>query len=238
MTTGTSAARCAAMATLLLSSALPSVVLAQTALDAGSNASAPPTPPDEIIVTAQKRSQNLQDVPVSLQVLDTRKLDQLQVRNFEDYVKYLPSVSITGANPGANATVVVRGIATDGGNYVQGALPTVGIYLDEQPITTINGAIDLHIYDIAGRSAGRAARNAVRRIERSGDDQDHLQQARSDEVQRGLRPRVERLHRARCRRPGRGLHQSTARRPGRAARRRLLRPCGRLHPQSSFQPHL
>ncbi len=103
----------------------------------------------EVVVTAQKRVQYLQDVPVSVQALDTRKLDQLQVQKFEDYVKYLPSVSISGANPGQNATVVVRGIATDGGNYVQGALPTVGIYLDEQPITTINGALDLHVYDLA-----------------------------------------------------------------------------------------
>ncbi|WP_174291277.1 TonB-dependent receptor [Sphingomonas bacterium] len=103
----------------------------------------------DIVVTAQKRVQNLQDVPVSIQVLDTRKLDQLQIRDFRDYVKYLPSVATSGSNPGSNATVVVRGIATDGGNYVQGSLPTVGIYLDEQPITTINGAADLHVYDLA-----------------------------------------------------------------------------------------
>ena len=117
--------------------------------------SAPPTPApdattgDEIIVTAQKRTQSVHDVPISLEVLDSRKLDQLQVQNFQDYVKYLPSVSTSGALPGGNATVVIRGIATDGGNYVQGSLPTVGIYLDEQPITTISGAVDLHVYDIA-----------------------------------------------------------------------------------------
>ncbi len=103
----------------------------------------------EIVVTAQKREQTLQSVPISIQALDTRKLDQLQVQKFEDYIKYLPSVSTSGSNPGNNATVVVRGIATDGGNSIQGTLPTVGIYLDEQPITTINGALDLHIYDVA-----------------------------------------------------------------------------------------
>ena len=104
---------------------------------------------EEIVVTAQKRKQNLQDVPISITALDTRKLSQLQVQQFQDYVRYLPSVSTSGSGPGGSATVVVRGIATDGGNYVQGALPTVGIYLDEQPITSISGAIDLHIYDIA-----------------------------------------------------------------------------------------
>lgn len=146
---------------LLLGSALalPSPLFAQTARPAtaqpntavtnGPDAKNGDSDGNDIIVTAQKRVQNLQDVPISIQVLDTRKLDQLQVRDFRDYVKYLPSVSTSGSTPGGNSTVVIRGIATDGGNYVQGALQTVGIYLDEQPITTINGAADLHIYDIA-----------------------------------------------------------------------------------------
>lgn len=148
--------RAALLATTAL--AFPALATAQTVASAaqtgpvaanGPADKADATSVSEIVVTAQKRAQNLQDVPISIQALDTRKLDQLQVQKFEDYVKYLPSVSISGGNPGGNATVVVRGIATDGGNYVQGALPTVGIYLDEQPITTINGALDLHIYDIA-----------------------------------------------------------------------------------------
>ena len=140
-------------AALALPLAAPARAQAQPPAQPGASAAPPSQTGDnavsEIIVTAQKRAQNLQDVPISIQALDTKKLDQLQVQKFEDYVKYLPSVSISGGNPGGNATVVVRGIATDGGNYVQGALPTVGIYLDEQPITTINGALDLHIYDIA-----------------------------------------------------------------------------------------
>ncbi|HVY85570.1 MAG TPA: TonB-dependent receptor, partial [Caulobacterales bacterium] len=43
----------------------------------------------------------------------------------------------------------MRGVASgDNGNH-SGPLPSVGIYLDEQPITTITGALDLHVYDIA-----------------------------------------------------------------------------------------
>lgn len=142
-------------ASLLLGAALgvPAPLFAQTAVPAVAAASGATgsdvEPTGEIVVTAQKRAQNVQDVPISMQVLDARKLDRLQIRDFRDYVKYLPSVATSGSNPGGNATVVVRGIATDGGNYIQGALPTVGIYLDEQPITSINGAVDLHIYDMA-----------------------------------------------------------------------------------------
>lgn len=137
---------------------LPAPLLAQTAPEAGPPNTATTNGPEvkndteestDIVVTAQKRVQNLQDVPVSIQVLDTRKLDQLQVRDFRDYVKYLPSVATTGSVPGGNSTVVIRGIATDGGGVIRGSLPTVGIYLDEQPITTIFGAADLHIYDLA-----------------------------------------------------------------------------------------
>src|ERR1700738_2020652 len=48
---------------------------------------------EEVVVTAQKRTENLQDVPVSIQALSTVKLEQLNVASFNDYVKYLPSVS-------------------------------------------------------------------------------------------------------------------------------------------------
>src|SRR5688500_9211889 len=47
----------------------------------------------EIVITAQKREENLQDVPISVQAIGTRRLDQLNISNFEDYTKQLPSVS-------------------------------------------------------------------------------------------------------------------------------------------------
>ena len=102
----------------------------------------------EIIITANKREENLQDVPISVQVLGTRKLDQLNISNFEEYTKQLPSVSFQTAQPGFT-TVYMRGIATGGDGNHSGSLPSVGMYLDEQPVTTIGGTLDVHIYDIA-----------------------------------------------------------------------------------------
>jgi outer membrane receptor protein involved in Fe transport len=55
---------------------------------------------EEVIVTAQKRTENLQDVPVSIQALSTVKLEQLNVASFNDYVKYLPSVSFQTGSEG------------------------------------------------------------------------------------------------------------------------------------------
>jgi outer membrane receptor protein involved in Fe transport len=106
--------------------------------------------PTEIVVTAQKREENLQDVPVSIQAIGSRRLDQLNISSFEDYTKQLPSVSFQQSQSGGTV-VYMRGIATGGpseGNH-SGSLPSVGTYLDEQPVTTIGGALDVHIYDIA-----------------------------------------------------------------------------------------
>lgn len=103
---------------------------------------------EEVVVTAQKRSENLQDVPVSIQALGTEKLEALQVSDISDYAKFLPSVTIRTAAPGFT-TVYMRGVASGENSNHSGPLPSVGIYLDEQPVTTITGSLEPHIYDIA-----------------------------------------------------------------------------------------
>ncbi len=103
---------------------------------------------DEIVVTASKREQNLQDVPMSVQALGDKKLDDLQVTELTDFTKFLPSVSIQSAGPGFS-NVYFRGVASGGDGNHSGSLPSVGTYLDEQPITTIQGALDIHVYDMA-----------------------------------------------------------------------------------------
>ncbi len=101
----------------------------------------------EIIVTAQKRAENIQDVPVSVQALDERILTERSIQSFNDYAKFLPSLSYSSPGPG-QAEVFFRGIS-NGNRLSTGSLPTVGVYLDEQPVTTIGSALDVHIYDIA-----------------------------------------------------------------------------------------
>jgi len=103
---------------------------------------------DVIVVTAQKREQNLQDVPVAITAIGSEKLDQLQVKEFSDVVKFLPSVTIQQGGPGF-AQVYFRGVASGENANHSASLPTVGTYLDELPITTIQGALDLHAYDLA-----------------------------------------------------------------------------------------
>jgi outer membrane receptor protein involved in Fe transport len=103
---------------------------------------------DVIVVTAQKREQNLQDVPIAISAIGNEKLDQLQVSELADVVKFLPSVTIQQAGPGF-AQVYFRGVASGENANHSASLPTVGTYLDEMPITTIQGALDIHAYDLA-----------------------------------------------------------------------------------------
>jgi len=110
---------------------------------------------EEIVVTAQKRSENLQDVPIAITALGTEKLDELHIQNLDDYVKYLPAVSyVRGQGQGGNGQpgsshVYMRGVVSGGDGNHSGSQPSVGTYLDEQPVTTIDGTVDVHVYDIA-----------------------------------------------------------------------------------------
>ncbi len=132
---------------ILAGSAVPALIVAPAqAQDAGS------APLEEIIVTAQKREQNLQDVAVSIQVLDNQMLENLDVRAFADMIDFLPTVSFAsgGASSGPGfGQVYMRGIASGGDGNHSASMPSVGYYLDEQPVTTINQILDIHLYDIA-----------------------------------------------------------------------------------------
>lgn len=103
---------------------------------------------EEVVVTASKRAENMQTVPISVQALDTRKLEQMNVQSFDDYAQQIPTVAFQTLQPGFSRTFM-RGIASDNNPNHSGPLPTVGMYLDEEPITTIQGPLDLHMYDIA-----------------------------------------------------------------------------------------
>src|SRR5207253_9664142 len=99
-------------------------------------------------------TENVQNVPVSIQVLDSTKLDELNVTGLDDYVKLSPSVSyVRGQGQGGNGEpgtshVYMRGVVSGGDGNHSGSQPSVGTYLDERPVTTIDGTVDVHVYDI------------------------------------------------------------------------------------------
>ena len=102
---------------------------------------------EEVVVTAQKRTEDLQKVPISMQVLGGEKLEELQVKSFDDYAKFLPSVSFQSTGPG-QAQLFFRGISSGGDGLHSGSESATGLYLDETPVTTIGNSLDLHVYDV------------------------------------------------------------------------------------------
>jgi outer membrane receptor protein involved in Fe transport len=121
---------------------------AATTAPAAPQSAAPAANEEEIVVTATKRSENLQDVPIAITAIGTKALEDTQVDSFDDYAKAIPSLSYKSAGPGYS-NVYFRGVASGENANHSTSLPSVGTYLDEQPITTITGALDLHIFDIA-----------------------------------------------------------------------------------------
>ena len=104
---------------------------------------------EEVVVTAQKRSENLQNVPVAVTALTSAKLTDLDIKSLDSYIAMLPSVSYSQVfgTPG-RANIFMRGISS-GLTLPNDQFPLVGTYIDEAPTTTPSAAIDLHIYDIA-----------------------------------------------------------------------------------------
>ena len=106
---------------------------------------------EEVMVTAQKREQSLQDVPISLQSFNTDTIAELGIQDFQDYARMMPSVQFqpTPATGVGFTQVYMRGVTTGRDGQATTSQPSVGMYLDEQPITTIQGNLDIHMYDIA-----------------------------------------------------------------------------------------
>jgi len=122
--------------------------IAQEAAPATQASPAAPQIPGEIVVTATKRAENIQKVPISIQALGTETLEQHQVQSFDDYTKLLPSVSYQTYGP-SQQQLTFRGVATGGIDLPGGALSATGVYLDEIPITTTGELLDVHVYDVA-----------------------------------------------------------------------------------------
>ncbi|MDX2198785.1 MAG: TonB-dependent receptor plug domain-containing protein, partial [Phycisphaerae bacterium] len=150
-----------------------SALLASSVLTAAATLASPALAQvDEIIVTTQRRTENLQDVPISITALNNQRLEDLEVSAFDDYSKFIPSLSFQSTGPNST-TVYFRGVVSGGDGNHSASLPSVGVYLDEQPVTTILGFLPLHIYDIErvegiagpqGTLYGASAQSGVLRI--------------------------------------------------------------------------
>ena len=106
---------------------------------------------EEIVVTARKKSESLQDVPLSVSALREETLEQRGISVFEDYLLQLPGVTSGGAGPGTS-TIYIRGLASTTPNLttaaVAGLAPNVSFYLDEQPLAQPGRNLDVYAADV------------------------------------------------------------------------------------------
>ncbi len=105
----------------------------------------------EVIVTAQRRVENAQDVPITIQALTAETLAQLKVTTFEDVAKYLPNVTSGTYGPGQNI-IYMRGLGTGAlgvqGEGSVGIFPNVAVYLDEQSAQLPSRNLDIYAVDL------------------------------------------------------------------------------------------
>jgi len=114
-----------------LAAGIPVAAHAQTGSDASAESSAGSL--EEVIVTARKREENIQDIPQSIQAFSQMEIDRSGIKNLQDVAKFVPSMTVASSSVGLNK-IVFRGLADSVRPYI--ADSPAAIYLDEQPLTT------------------------------------------------------------------------------------------------------
>lgn len=101
---------------------------------------------EEVVVTATKRNESVQDIPISIDVLSARMLENNGVGDLEDFAHLIATLNYVTLGPGSG-NVYMRGISS-GGESLLGATPNVAVYMDEQPVTAVGSFMNPHIYDV------------------------------------------------------------------------------------------
>src|SRR5208282_6550820 len=101
---------------------------------------------DEIVVTAQRRAERLQDVPAAITALSGDTLNQMRLQGNADLAAYVPSLSFDVLGPG-ETTLAIRGLGT-----ADGLEPAVSLYVNETPLDIRTdgyaGAPDIDFFDV------------------------------------------------------------------------------------------
>ncbi len=106
---------------------------------------------DEILVTAQRRSESIQDVPITIQAISGEQLGQLAVSTFDDVIKMLPNVTFSANGPG-QGNIYMRGLSVGFAGSQSSAsinpFPNVATYLDDQSLTFPGRNLDVYMVDM------------------------------------------------------------------------------------------
>jgi outer membrane receptor protein involved in Fe transport len=100
----------------------------------------------EVVVSARKVEENLQNVPISINVFTQRDLSNLGITNMDDYLQKVPSISFISTGPGTQL-FVMRGVS-DGSNPNYANTSSTGFFVDDMSLSYEGAQPDLHLYDI------------------------------------------------------------------------------------------
>jgi iron complex outermembrane receptor protein len=100
----------------------------------------------EVIVSARKVEENLQDVPISIDVFTQKDLKNLGIASMDDYLQKVPSISYISTGPGTQL-FVMRGVS-DGSNPNYANTASTGFFVDDMSMNDSGAQPDLHLYDI------------------------------------------------------------------------------------------
>jgi outer membrane receptor protein involved in Fe transport len=104
----------------------------------------------DIVVTATRREESANRIPVAIQAIGGEQLANLNVTNFEKLVEYLPNVRTASRGPGISS-IYIRGLSTDTAGAqilgVAGVQPNVALYLNDAPASTPGRNLDIHPTD-------------------------------------------------------------------------------------------
>src|ERR1700722_6932915 len=104
----------------------------------------------EVLVTAQKRTENMRDVPVSMSALTGSDLAEQHIESTDDLTRAVPGISFSSQNgASSSAGVGSESLSIRGIGSTQGAA-TVGVYVDDTPVTQIiqSGTFSPMIFDL------------------------------------------------------------------------------------------
>jgi outer membrane receptor protein involved in Fe transport len=113
---------------------------------------------EEVIVTATRRAESIQDVSESISAFDTKSIEVRGLNNVDDLGKFVPGLSFATREPGGT-TIVFRGVTPSGLQF--GAVSSSGLYLDEQPITQSGRNPDPRLIDIERIEALRGPQGSL-----------------------------------------------------------------------------
>ncbi len=105
----------------------------------------------DIVVTATRREESVNKVPLAITALGGDTLSDLNITKFEKLIEYLPNVRAASRGPGASS-IFIRGLSTDSPGLqiagTAGAQPTVALYINDAPASLVGRNLDLYAVDL------------------------------------------------------------------------------------------